>query len=131
MAEPSVRPPTVAAPDEPAGIDFADIQGLVRFGHGRLKEACFLLLKVADPEAARRWLQSAPVTSALKTDPPPETAVQVAFTRKGLEALGVPPDVVRGFSPTRAVRGASATSAPMLRPSGRGAAARTACRMFS
>ena len=45
------------------------------------EEACFLLLKVADPEAARRWLQSAPVTSALKTDPPPETAVQVAFTR--------------------------------------------------
>jgi hypothetical protein len=112
MAEPPVRAAAVAIPDEPAGIDFADIQGLVRFGHGRLKEACFLLLKVADPEAARRWLQQAPVTSALKTDPPPETAVQVAFTRKGLEALGVPPDVVRGFSEEFL-------------------AARTACRMFS
>ena len=98
MAEPSVRAAAVAVPDEPAGIDFGDMQGLVRFGHGRLKEACFLLLKVADPEAARRWLQNAPVTSALKTDPPPDTALQVAFTREGLEELGVPEDVVRGFS---------------------------------
>ncbi len=89
MAEPPVRTAAVVVSDEPAGIDFGDLQGLVRFGHGRLKEARFLLLKVADPEAARRWLQNAPVTSALKTDPPPETALQVAFTREGLEKLGV------------------------------------------
>ena len=52
MAEPPVRAAAVPSPDEPAGIDFGDLQGLVRFGHGRLSEACFLLLKVADPEAA-------------------------------------------------------------------------------
>ena len=82
----------------PAVIDFADVQGIVRFGHGKLTEACFLLLQVADRAAAQRWLQSAPVTSALTTDPPPETALQVAFTRQGLEALGVAPEIIEGFS---------------------------------
>ena len=79
-------------------IDFADVQGLVRFGHGRLSEASFFLLEVADAAAARRWLQDAPVTSALATDPPPDTALQVAFTREGLDALGVSPDIVQGFA---------------------------------
>ena len=79
-------------------IDFADVQGLVRFGHGRLSEASFFLLEVADAAAARRWLQDAPVTSALATDPPPDTALQVAFTRQGLDALGVSPDIVQGFA---------------------------------
>lgn len=79
-------------------VDFADVQGLVRFGHGRLSEASFLLLEIADRDAARRWLQNAPVTSARKTDPPPEVALQVAFTRDGLEALGVAPAIIEGFS---------------------------------
>ncbi|HEX2478478.1 MAG TPA: hypothetical protein VHK45_04310 [Geminicoccaceae bacterium] len=92
-----VKPaPAVVAP--PAGIDFADVQGIVRFGHGKLTEACFLLLQIADRAAAQRWLQGAPVTSALTTDPPPETALQVAFTRQGLEALGVAPEIIEGFS---------------------------------
>ena len=38
------------------------------------------------------------MTSALTTDPPPETALQVAFTRQGLEALGVAPEDIEGFS---------------------------------
>ena len=82
----------------PGGVDFADLQGLVRFGHGRLSEASFLLLRVADAEAARAWLRTAPVTSAVRTSPPPETALQVAFTRQGLRALGVPQAIVDGFS---------------------------------
>jgi hypothetical protein len=82
----------------PLEIDFGDVQGLARFGHGRLSEASFFLLEVADRTAACRWLQSAPVTSALKTDPPPATALQVAFTREGLEALGLPREVVEEFS---------------------------------
>jgi hypothetical protein len=88
-------PAVVAAP---AGIDFADVQGIVRFGHGKLSEACFLMLQIADRAAAQRWLQNAPVTSALPVDPPPETALQIAFTRQGLEALGVEREVIEGFS---------------------------------
>jgi deferrochelatase/peroxidase EfeB len=80
------------------GVDFGDVQAVVRFGHGRLTEASFLLLKVADRAAAQRWLQNAPFTSARRMDPPPESALQVAFTREGLEALGVAPEVIQGFS---------------------------------
>ncbi len=81
-----------------AGIDFADIQGLVRFGHGGLSEACFLLLEVVDAQAARAWLRTAPVTSAVATDPPPATALQIAFTSAGLAELGLPEAVVAQFS---------------------------------
>jgi deferrochelatase/peroxidase EfeB len=83
----------------PHEIDYADVQGLVRFGHGKLSEATYALLRVKQPEAARAWLRSAPVTSATPTSPPPTTATQVAFTAAGLEALGVPAAVRAGFSP--------------------------------
>ncbi len=72
-----------------ASIDYGDIQGLVRFGHGGMTEACFLLAAVRSPAAARRWLASAPVTSAVTTEPPPQRAMQVAFTWEGLRALGL------------------------------------------
>ena len=70
-------------------VDYGDIQGLARFGHGRLEEACYLLLRVADRDAAREWLRTAPVTTAVTMSPPPDTALQVAFTSQGLAALGV------------------------------------------
>jgi deferrochelatase/peroxidase EfeB len=81
------------------GVDFGDVQGLVRFGHGRMKSASYALLRVRSREAARAWLASAPVTSATATTPPPSTAVQIAFTADGLEALGVPKAVRAAFSP--------------------------------
>jgi deferrochelatase/peroxidase EfeB len=79
-------------------IDYGDIQGLVRFGHGQMKEACYLLLKVRDRTAARSWLATAPVTTAVK-DRPPDRAMQVAFTHDGLKALGVPDAILEMFSP--------------------------------
>jgi deferrochelatase/peroxidase EfeB len=80
-------------------IDYGDIQGLVRFGYGGLKEACFFLVDVRNAAAARQWLASAPVTSAVAMDPPPERAVQIAFTWDGLRALGLPASFGEGFSP--------------------------------
>ena len=80
-------------------VDYGDVQGLVRFGHGKLTEATYALLRVKQLEAARAWLRSAPVTSAIPTNPPPTTALQVAFTADGLEALGAPAAVRAGFSP--------------------------------
>jgi len=79
-------------------IDYGDVQGLVRFGYGHLTESCFVLLRIAEPAAARAWLAAAPVTTAVKGEPP-ATALNVAFTREGLEALGVPGEVIAGFSP--------------------------------
>lgn len=80
-----------------ADIDFADVQGLVRFGHGKLKAAEFMLLEVADAAAARAWLKDAPVTTAEKLKEPPTTALQVAFTAGGLRALGVEEAIVAEF----------------------------------
>lgn len=81
-----------------SAVDYSDIQGLVRFGYGALSEACFLLLNIRDARAARSWLMSAPVSAAVELSRPPETALQVAFTREGLQALGVADDVLAGFS---------------------------------
>jgi deferrochelatase/peroxidase EfeB len=81
-----------------AAVDFSDVQGLVRFGFAAMSEAAYLLLQVRDSTAARAWLEQAPVTSAADRSPVPSTALQVAFTRQGLEALQVPERVLAGFS---------------------------------
>ncbi len=79
-------------------IVFDDIQGLARYAHGKLSETSFLLLDVANATAARAWLLSAPVTTAVPVSPLPETALQVAFTAAGLRALDVDDAVIEGFS---------------------------------
>jgi deferrochelatase/peroxidase EfeB len=83
---------------KPSKIDFADIQGLVRFGYGSLTEASFLLLRVRDALAARAWLASAPVSNAVALKQAPDTALQVAFTCEGLRTLGLGEDILAGFS---------------------------------
>ncbi len=80
-----------------AAIDFADIQGIVRFGHGKLKAAEFLLLEIANAAAAKEWLEAAPVTTAEWKETPPTTALQLAFTASGLRALGVEPEIIAQF----------------------------------
>jgi Dyp-type peroxidase family len=79
-------------------VELDDVQGLVRFGYRHLPEACFHLLRVRDPAAARAWLTRVPVTSAVKTDRLPDTALHVAFTSDGLRALEVAPDLCAEFS---------------------------------
>src|SRR5690242_9358371 len=80
-------------------VDDGDVQGLVRFGHGEMTEACFYLLGVQDRAAARAWLGARSVTTAVKaaSGDKPEQALQVAFSWEGLKALGIPP-TVEGFS---------------------------------
>jgi Dyp-type peroxidase family len=80
-------------------IDYSDVQGLVRYGYGRLTDACFFLLRINSLSDARSWLRAAPVTTAVERQPPPRAALQVAFTCEGLEVLGVPQDLIRRFSP--------------------------------
>jgi deferrochelatase/peroxidase EfeB len=80
-------------------VDYSDVQGLVRYGYGKMTEACFFLLRIDSPPAARSWLRTAPVTTAVEMKPPPESAMQLAFTCAGLQALEVPEEVVQQFSP--------------------------------
>ena len=77
---------------------FDDLQALLRFGHGKLNETCFLLLNIVDAGPAKQWLSNAPVTNAIETDPPPKTALQIAFSLAGLRALGFPEHAMQGFS---------------------------------
>ena len=85
-------------PKKDRSVELDDVQGLVRFGYRHLTEACFLLLRVKDLAAARAWLVQVPITSAVKADPLPESALQVAFTSEGLRALEVAPDLRKEFS---------------------------------
>src|SRR5260370_11804774 len=78
-------------------VDYSDVQGLVRFGYKLMKEASYVLLRVKNVAAARSWLGTASVTSAIAVSPPPSTAMQVAFTAAGLKALGVLDPVLAGF----------------------------------
>jgi len=79
-------------------IDYEDVQGLVRFGYGKMTEACYFLLLIENAFAARGWLKSAAVSSAVERNPAPNTAMQVAFTWAGLQALGIPRSAGTGFS---------------------------------
>jgi Dyp-type peroxidase family len=81
-----------------SAVDYADVQGMVRFGYARLTEASFLLLRIRDAAAARAWLATAPISTAVALAQAPATALQVAFTREGLEALKVAEEVLAGFS---------------------------------
>jgi deferrochelatase/peroxidase EfeB len=90
--------PALGSGARPPAPEFDDIQAIVRFGHGQLTAAAFWLLRIADPAAAREWLGSAPVTSAVSRNPLPDTALQVAFTADGLRVLGLPEAAIAGFS---------------------------------
>ena len=78
--------------------DYSDMQGLLRFGYGKLTAACFLLLRIQEVSAACRWLDQAPVSSAEAQNPPPSRSLQVAFTQQGLRRLGIPDEILNGFS---------------------------------
>jgi deferrochelatase/peroxidase EfeB len=95
MAEAAMnaRRPTAAAP-----VELDDVQGMLRFGYKHHKEACFLLLRVKNAAAACAWLARAPVTNAVTADPLPRTVLQVALSSEGLRALGIPADIIDGFS---------------------------------
>ena len=74
------------------------MQGLLRFGYGKLTQACFLLLRIDNPIAASMWLERAPIASAEIQNPPPSRALQIAFTVQGLKTLGLPEKIISGFS---------------------------------
>jgi Dyp-type peroxidase family len=84
--------------ERPSSVDYADVQGLVRFGYGKMTEACYFLLNIKNARAARAWFGNAPITRAVEMKPLPRTALQIAFTREGLERLQVPDSVIAGFS---------------------------------
>lgn len=85
-----------------APIDFGDIQGDILRAYGnRYDRTSYVFVRVGDPAAGRAWLTRLlpEVTSAAEwRGPRPESTLNVAFTRAGLEALGVGPHVIESFS---------------------------------
>src|SRR6478672_5221290 len=79
-------------------VDYADVQGLVRFGYGYMTSASYVLVRVKNADAAKAWLRSAPITTAAAVKPPPKTALNIAFTAPGLRALGISESTIDCFS---------------------------------
>jgi Dyp-type peroxidase family len=83
-------------------IDFADIQGDILRAYGnRYDRTSYIFVSVSDPATGQAWLRGIcdRVTTAVEwTGPRPDTTLNVAFTRAGLAALGVSPQVVDSFS---------------------------------
>ncbi|MFD6182415.1 Dyp-type peroxidase [Streptomyces goshikiensis] len=81
-----------------APLELDDIQGLVARGYSALKSACFLLLTVDDPAAARPALGRLALRATNGTAEPPESALNLAFTSDGLRRLGLETSELEGFS---------------------------------
>jgi Dyp-type peroxidase family len=100
--------------------EYHDMQAILRSGFGRLEEACFLLLRIAEPGQARAWLaavieeagtdkRSYRVTHAGHLESQQEQVLQVAFTARGLQRLGLPEDLFPGGPFERAQGGKTGT----------------------
>ncbi len=57
-------------------IDYSDVQGLVRFGYGKMRGASYALVRVRNQMTAQSWLREAKVSNATIQNPPPSTALE-------------------------------------------------------
>jgi deferrochelatase/peroxidase EfeB len=81
-------------------IDTGDIQAIVKTAFDSLRGASYMLLRVGEPHAARRWLRDlAPASLARLSTERVEETYQIAFTAAGLRVLGVDEAIVQRFSP--------------------------------
>ena len=105
--------PVVAEPGKPGALELADIQGNILSAYGKLgfPKARYLLINVKDENAGRafvRWLYPR-ITTGVRWPSRkyghfgnaraerPKVAVNIAFTFWGLQALGVPIQVLDSF----------------------------------
>ena len=79
-------------------LEIDDIQGIVLFGYGRLRSACYLLLRITDPAATRAWLGTLDLRSARFDPAATDRAINVAFSRAGLSQLGLAEDLIAEFA---------------------------------
>jgi len=80
-------------------VNRSDIQGLVAFGYVKLTLATYYLLRIRDADAARAWcLKSLPVATAEPAPQAPDTALQIGFTPRGLQAMGLSDQTIGAFS---------------------------------
>ncbi len=79
-------------------VELSDVQGIIRRGYGDMHHACFLLLRIRDATATRRWLDDLIGGITDGNEKPPEGRLNIAFTYDGLESLGLEQELLDGFS---------------------------------
>lgn len=79
-------------------LELDDIQGIIVRGYGALPSAAFLLLEVENPRTARQWLGKLVDKVLTGQTRPSEACFNLAFTHKGLQALGLHNDALNSFS---------------------------------
>lgn len=78
-------------------LEFSDIQGVVFSGYQSKPAASYVLLRVTDPANARRWLRSLAQLVTTGADRPQDSCVNIAWTARGLAALGLSDETLQTF----------------------------------
>jgi len=83
-------------------FDFHDIQGLMLNAYGHLDHSRFLFFKIVDARAAKGWLtaiagQISSANRRRREDEVPGSQTNIAFTRSGMEKLGLPRETLTAF----------------------------------
>ena len=94
-----------------------DIQGIIVRGYGSLKGAYFVLLRMQDAAATKRWLGELAVRSGASRPTELETCVNIAFTYPGLAKLGLDRRIA-GHVLRRVPGGDDGDRAPAANPGG-------------
>lgn len=77
-------------------IDTSDIQGLLIDSYASMPASYYIFLTIEDPEAFRLWMRASKFDNASYR--PAEKAMNIAFTKSGLEAMGIEVQDKTGFS---------------------------------
>jgi Dyp-type peroxidase family len=91
----------------PEALELDDIQGLVVRGYAHLAAARFVLLRIRDPAAARRFVADTAAAITPAVAHAPERAVHLAVTAAGLRRLELSHAALAGF-PTEFTDGMTA-----------------------
>jgi Dyp-type peroxidase family len=73
------------------------VQGLVTYGYRHLPNGKYLLLKVEDPSAARKWILDLTSQITISDKNPQDKALNIAFTAPGLLRLGATHEGIASF----------------------------------
>jgi Dyp-type peroxidase family len=79
-------------------LQIEDIQGIILYGYGKLASACFVLLRISDPQRTKAWLKTLDIRNGESRPEEPERCVNIAFTHAGLKKLGPPATMMQLFS---------------------------------
>jgi len=84
--------------NNPKTLDLNDIQGMITRGYGKLYETAYFFLQVTDATKAKAWIKDIfPLIDSGDISTHPEKTLHIAFTPKGLSALGLDDKNVANF----------------------------------